>query len=178
MPNFKKDIPKFVSTVENISTNITGISEEERIILKHQISSAINCAQKQETISKEESTALKSLRANTDLMLVPADKGNMTVIMNTTDYKRKIEDHLDDPDTYTALDYDPSNEIRKEVNSYLKTLYDMKLLVKEEFCIYSQTQVRLHSSIVSSKSTKLDIPSDQLLPPRPIITIIYCLPDL
>ena len=106
MPNFKKDLPKFVSTVENISTNITGISEEERIILKHQISSSINCAQKQETISKEESTALKSLRANTDIMLVPADKGNMTVIMNTTDYKRKIEDHLEDPDTYTALDYD------------------------------------------------------------------------
>ena len=48
-------------------------------------------------------------------MLVPADKGNMTVIMNATDHKRKIEDHLDDPDTYTALDYDPSNEIRKEV---------------------------------------------------------------
>ena len=85
MPNFKKDLPKFVSTVENVSTNITGISEE-RTILKHQISSAINCAQKQENISKEESTALKSLRANTDIMLVPADKGNMTVIMNTTDY--------------------------------------------------------------------------------------------
>ena len=46
---------------------------------------------------------------------------------NTTDYKRKIEDHLDDPDTYTALDYDPSNEIRKEVNNFLKTLYDMNV---------------------------------------------------
>ena len=34
---------------------------------------------------------------------------------------------------YTALDYDPSNEIRKKVNSYLETLYDMKLLVKEEY---------------------------------------------
>ena len=68
-------------------------------------------------------------------MLVPADKGNITVIMNTTDYKRKIEDHLDDPDTYTALDYEPSNEIRKEVISYLKTLYDIKLLVKEEYGI-------------------------------------------
>ena len=70
MPNFKKDLPKFVSTVENITTNITAISEEERTILKHQISSAINCAQKQETISKEESTALKSLRDNTDIINV------------------------------------------------------------------------------------------------------------
>ena len=42
MPNFKKDLAKFVSTVENITTNITGISEEERTILRHQISSAIN----------------------------------------------------------------------------------------------------------------------------------------
>ena len=42
MPNFKKDLPKFVSTVENITTNITGISEEEWTILRHQISSAIN----------------------------------------------------------------------------------------------------------------------------------------
>ena len=58
MPNFKQDLPKLVSTVENITTNLTGISEEERTILTHQISSAINCAQKHETISKEESTAL------------------------------------------------------------------------------------------------------------------------
>ena len=84
IPNFKKKFPKFASTVENITTNIIEISEEERIILKHQISSAINCAQKQETISKDESTSLKSRRANTNIILVPADKGNMTVMMNTT----------------------------------------------------------------------------------------------
>ena len=139
--------------------------------MKHQISSAINCAQKQETISKEESTALKSLRANTDIMLVPADKGNMTVIMNTTDYKRKIEHHLDDPDTYTALDYDPSNEIRKKVNSYLKKLYDMKLLVKEEYLhLFANSSttplfyclVKIHKNWTSHQTN----------------SVIYCLPDL
>ena len=88
MPNFKKDLAKFVSTVENITTNITGISEEERTILRHQISSVINCTQKQETISKEESTALKSL-FNTDIMLAPADKGNMTVTILTKNVKLK-----------------------------------------------------------------------------------------
>ena len=133
MPNFNKDLPKFISTVENSTANITEISEDERTVLRYQISTAINCAQKQNNISKDEFSALKSLRTNNDIMVIPADKGNLTVIMNTIDYKNKFGEHLRDPDTYEMLNHDPSNDIRTEVNRYLKRLYDMKLFSKEEY---------------------------------------------
>ena len=42
-------------------------------------------------LTKNERTALTALKDNTHLTILPADKGNATVILNTTDYKQKIE---------------------------------------------------------------------------------------
>ena len=39
-----------------------------------------------DSLTRTERTALLSLRKNTDLTILTADKGNATVIMNTTDY--------------------------------------------------------------------------------------------
>jgi hypothetical protein len=40
--------------------------------------------------------ALKELKKNTHLTILPADKGNATVILNTTDYKLKTASLLED----------------------------------------------------------------------------------
>jgi len=41
-------------------------------------------------LTKNERTVLTALKDNTHLTILPADKGNSTVILNTTDYKQKI----------------------------------------------------------------------------------------
>jgi hypothetical protein len=43
-----------------------------------------------DNLSRTERAALKTLKNNTDLTILLADKGNATVILNTTDYKQKI----------------------------------------------------------------------------------------
>jgi hypothetical protein len=40
---------------------------------------------------------LRSLQGNTDLTVLPAEKGNATVILNTVDYNQKMASFLDDP---------------------------------------------------------------------------------
>ena len=50
-----------------------------------------------DNLTRTERAALKSLELNTNLTILPADKGNVTVILNTTDYKQKIASHLEDP---------------------------------------------------------------------------------
>jgi hypothetical protein len=49
-----------------------------------------------ENLTKTERAALRTLKDNTHLTILLADKGNATVILNTTDYKQKIASLLED----------------------------------------------------------------------------------
>ena len=50
-----------------------------------------------ENLTRTERTVLKTLKKNTNLTILPADKGNATEILNTIDYKQKITSHFEDP---------------------------------------------------------------------------------
>jgi hypothetical protein len=53
-------------------------------------------AKKKQPLTKNERTALRTVKDNTHLTILPADKGNATVILNTTQYKQKIASLLED----------------------------------------------------------------------------------
>jgi hypothetical protein len=50
-----------------------------------------------DNLTRDERKALRTLKANTDLTILPADKGNAKVVLNTLDYKQKITSLLEDP---------------------------------------------------------------------------------
>ncbi|XP_018339041.1 PREDICTED: uncharacterized protein LOC108746640 [Trachymyrmex septentrionalis] len=60
-------------------------------------------------ITRQERLALQDLNRNIDIIVLPADKGNTTVVMNT-DYKKKMKNLLSDK-AYKKLDKDPTNTI-------------------------------------------------------------------
>ena len=167
IPNFKRDVPKFIATVEGITNEIRDISLEEKTILRHQICIAINSAPKKfSNISKVERDAIKSLKSNSDIMIVPADKGCATVIINTNDYKEKVKNHLADSNTYITMDKDPSDEIRTNINRILKTMYDRKLFTREEYyhLFANSTTIPLFYALI--KIHKIGYPI------RPIVSFI------
>ena len=61
-----------------------------------------------DNITKAERTTLRNLKNNTDLTILPADKSNATVILNTVDYKQKITFLLEAP-SYRRLARDPTD---------------------------------------------------------------------
>jgi hypothetical protein len=48
-------------------------------------------------ITKAEKEALRTLKNNTDVTILPADKDNATVILNSADYKQMITSLLEEP---------------------------------------------------------------------------------
>jgi len=60
-----------------------------------------------DNLTKTERAALKNLKNISELTILPADKGNATVILSTTDYKRKIHTLLEDS-AYRRLTNDPT----------------------------------------------------------------------
>ena len=70
-------------------------------------------------MTNKEFRALKDLNTDENILILPADKENATVVMNTTDYEYKIEELLD-PSTYKKLTKDPTQTIIKNINSQIK----------------------------------------------------------
>lgn len=68
-------------------------------ILKHQV--------------KETKTFLKE---HPEILVVNADKGNVTVLINKTDYMEKMKSLLNDEKTYRVLPTDPTNKIQAKCN--------------------------------------------------------------
>ena len=81
-------------------------------------------------INKEEKQALKELKGDKDIVILKADKGNCTVIMDRPDYDQKINALLNDNDIYTKLvtKRNPLNNITKDVNDFVfQLLLDNKI---------------------------------------------------
>ncbi len=54
-------------------------------------------------ISKEEKTALKALKKQETIMILPADMGKATVVMDKEKYEQKVKVMLSDTKTYEKL---------------------------------------------------------------------------
>nr|VZI05804.1 unnamed protein product [Spirometra erinaceieuropaei] len=75
------------------------------------------------TITKAEQSALKTLRADTSIVILPADKGRSTVVMDQADYIQKGNALLEDRQAYLPCNDEP---MRKLVTQLDKTLADMQ----------------------------------------------------
>ena len=134
LPNGTKDLPKFIANIESAVGDLRDVSPDEKTIIRHQICNAIrNAPPPDRNLTREEFTALKALQSDNNIIIAPADKGRSTVIINRRDYDEKVNSHLQDQETYSEIDDDPTPKLRKSINSFLKTLFDQKLFTKEEY---------------------------------------------
>lgn len=68
---------------------------------------------------REEFAALKALKDNKNVLVLPADKGNATVIMDTVDYISKMRTLLNDS-SYKHINTDPTTYLEKTTRSKIK----------------------------------------------------------
>ena len=94
-----KEIPK-EQIIANIETAIRTLPEEQAVTIRTETSCILRKAKPpKRNLTNKEFRALKDLNTDENILILPADKGNATVVMNTTDYEYKIEELLD-PSTY------------------------------------------------------------------------------
>ncbi|XP_063385554.1 uncharacterized protein LOC134671624 [Cydia fagiglandana] len=68
----------------------------------------------------EERSALRDLKENEDILVLKADKGNATVVMNSTDYDSKIRHLLDDSLVYKPVSYNPTARVSRRIRAVIK----------------------------------------------------------
>ena len=86
-----------------------------------------------------EMMAVKQLARDKDIVILPADKGRATVVMNRSDYSAKMQAMLDDRDTYQPLSKGPTTSLESKMNRVL-------LKLKQEGRLSDRTYDQLRSS--------------------------------
>ena len=77
--------------------------------------------------------ALQTLKKDSNVMILPADKGKATVILNNADYKTKCQDILNDTITYKQLKKGPTNIYRRKLINLLKELKNSGAITQEQY---------------------------------------------
>ena len=72
-----------------------------------------------DNLTRAERKALRTLKKNTYLTILQADKGNATEVLNTVDYKQKITSLLEDP-SYRRLARDATDSTERKTTLLLK----------------------------------------------------------
>ena len=86
-------------------------------------------------ISKAEREAIRSLAKDDSVVILPADKGRTTVILDKQDYQNKVNTLLDDTNTYEKLTSDPTRSVK---NKLIQILRDWRREGRISDSLYSQ----------------------------------------
>lgn len=109
-------IPK-EDIITAVESSISKLPLDKAEIIRQETCHILRKAvQPKKNISLEEFKALKALRLNKEIIVLPADKGNATVIMNTSDYTSKMREILLDP-VYKVNKNDPTTYLEKTTKS-------------------------------------------------------------
>ena len=105
-----KEIPK-EEIIANLESALRFLPEEKAQELRTETARILKKAKPPKSnLKPREFKAIRELNKDENILVLPADKGNATVVINTEDYKRKINDLLD-PGSYKELRSDPTQRI-------------------------------------------------------------------
>nr|VZI14582.1 unnamed protein product [Spirometra erinaceieuropaei] len=110
-----------IAAVESVLCQ-TEATEETKNLIRHQVSSLLLAHGPREVLSKVERDALRELKADKDLVIVPADKGRAQVVLDRTDYLQKAKGLLEDRQFYVPCATNPLKALTREINATLLAL--------------------------------------------------------
>ena len=90
----------------------SDLEKEEADTIHTKVSPTLqNSKPPKDKLSKDERKALKELQSDTSIVILPADKGRSTIILNREDYLEKCTDHINNG-PYQLLKKDPTTIIK------------------------------------------------------------------
>nr|VZI15315.1 unnamed protein product [Spirometra erinaceieuropaei] len=120
-----------IAAVESILCQ-TEATEESKSLIRHQVSSLLMAHRPREVLSKLERDALRELKVDKDLVIVPADKGRSTVVLDMTDYLQKAKGLLEDRQFYVPCATNPLKALTREINATLLALENSGAITPNE----------------------------------------------
>ena len=100
----------FAAPVE-AGLKLAEVPDQKKEVIRIRVCDAIKRSRQPEAnFSTDERRALKKLQTDKKIKILHADKGNATVVMDTKDYDKKAKTLLQDEDSYSRFDSDPTRQ--------------------------------------------------------------------
>ncbi|BHF72755.1 hypothetical protein SprV_0401582600 [Sparganum proliferum] len=110
-----------IAAVESILSQ-TEAAEETKSLIRHQVSFLLMAHRPQELLSEVKRDALRELKPDKELVIVRADKGRSTVVLDRTDYLQKTKGLLEDRQFYVPCATNPVKALTRGINALLLAL--------------------------------------------------------
>ena len=117
-------------------------------------------------ISKEEWKAMKGLQSDKKIKIIQANKGNATVVLDSTEYDKKVKELLGDKTLYSILKDDPTRTTDRKLLNLLRDLQKNKQIPDDVYNVCpsegSSKPARFYGRLKLHKESK---------PLRPVVSI-------
>ena len=112
-----------VSSVEASLCHNSNLSAATKDNIRSTVASTLQTASiTDNNLTKDEKQALKRLKNDENIVILPADKGRVSVVMDKKDHHDKMNELVNDKQTYQELKRDPTPALQRKVNNKLLTL--------------------------------------------------------
>nr|VZI43350.1 unnamed protein product [Spirometra erinaceieuropaei] len=159
----------------------TGATDEAKDLLRHQVSSFLMSHQKTHTLLREEQKTLRELKADTEIVILPADKGRSTVILDKEDYRHKAFLLLNDRESYKFSDAASLKSLVAVVQKLERRLFEEykpkfgARYVDDTSVIIDQDKINYYAEVLNSiipdlKFTREEEVGDKL----PFLDVLLC----
>nr|VZI11478.1 unnamed protein product [Spirometra erinaceieuropaei] len=110
----------FIAALE-ATLSKTDTTEDSKNAIRQRVASLIMSHRPHRTIPPAEVKAIKELKRDEEIVIVPADKGRATVVLDKSEYVTKAQQLLNDEQSYKVIDSDPMvGQINKSLNQMRK----------------------------------------------------------
>ena len=123
-----------VSSVEAVRSRQRDLSESAKDSIRSRIASTVQSASiPDNNLTKVEQQALKRLKNDNNIVILLADKGRVTVVMDKTDYFDKMDALVNDKQTYENLQRDPTPALQRKLDSKILTFKKTDPIDKQRY---------------------------------------------
>ena len=162
-----KQIPTeaIVSSVQAVLSRQREPPESAKDNIRSRVASTIQSASLTDSnLTKDERQALKRLKTDENIVILPADKGRVAVVMKKTDHYNKMDTLFNDKQTYEELKRDPTPTLQRKLNSKLLDLKKTDVIDTQR---YNRLRCRVPQPPKLYGLPKLHKPN---IPMRPIVS--------
>lgn len=139
LPHEKDNFPllQYITDGEECIKSID--TREEQDMARGQLTSMIeshinrhNITERERYILRTVETTDKFLKKNKNIIVLEADKGNVTVAMEITDYENRMSTIVNDMMTYRRLIKDPTTTLQRKNNDLVRELFNQEVISEAE----------------------------------------------
>ncbi|UYV63496.1 hypothetical protein LAZ67_2004311 [Cordylochernes scorpioides] len=155
------DIPRIIAGVEPA---LRGLNHQDTHRIRHFVTSTLQRPYNIPKPSLAMNRVISRLKRNRDIVITKSDKGSQTVILNTTVYKQKMQNVLDQHSIFSAITEQEHKTSVKNFRLLLLRLKRSQQITKEQYNDFTANLAQIAYIYGLPKVHKPDVPL------RPIIS--------